>query len=91
MAAILAAPVAIKASFRLRASSPLSHRNRIFDQAGLHMGLQTLTHHLAAKHINDSGQVQPAFIGSDIGGIAAQKLVECLRRKTPLHQVSSHR
>lgn len=40
---------------------------------------------------NHTSQVQPAFVDSDIGDVTAQQLVGCLRRKTPLHQVSSNR
>lgn len=55
------------------------------------MGLQAPSHYLTAEHVNHSSQVQPAFVGSDIGDVTAQQLVGCLRRKTPLHQVRSNR
>ena len=56
----------------------------------MHIGLQTPAHYLAAEHINNGSQIQPAFIGLDVSDIAAQKLVGGLRRKTPLHQVRSY-
>lgn len=91
MTAILAAPVAVEDGSRLRPPSPPSHCHGIFNQAALHVGLQAPSHHLTAEHVNHSSQVQPAFVGSDIGDVTAQKLVGCLRRKTPLHQVRSNR
>ena len=85
------ASVAVEDSARFRASSPPSHSQRILDQTGLHVGLQAPAHNLTTEHINHSSQVQPAFIGGDIGDVTAKKLVGCLRRKTSLHQVRGHR
>ena len=57
----------------------------IFNQTPVHMRLQAPSHHLTAKHVNHSGQVQAAFVGGDTGDITVQQLVGCLRRNTPLH------
>ena len=72
MAAILGAPIAVEDSPWLRASSPPSHCHGIFKQTALHTGLQAPSHHLTAKHIHDSSQVQPAFVGLNVGDVTAQ-------------------
>ena len=71
MAAILASPITVEDGPRLRASSPPSHCHGIFDQADLHVGLQAPAHYLAAEHIYDCRQVQPAFVGLNIGDVTA--------------------
>jgi hypothetical protein len=49
----------------LRAPSEPRHAQRISDQAGLHVRLHAPAHHLATEQVDDSRQIQPAFIGGD--------------------------
>ena len=75
MAAILAAPVAVEYQPRRLPAPTPCHGQRILDQAGLHVRLQAPTHHLAVKRVDDGGQVQPAFVGLDVGDVATPELV----------------
>ena len=69
MAAVLTAPVTMEDDTCGWSATPPGHCERIFDQAGLHVLLQTPAHYLATKHVNDCGQVQPPFIGRNIGDV----------------------
>ena len=50
-------------------ATPPRHGQRVLDQAGLHVRLQAPAHHLAAKQVDDGGQVQPAFVGLDVNEV----------------------
>ena len=91
MAAILAAPVAVEYQTGWWPATPPRHGQRVLDQAGLHVRLQAPAHHLAAKQVDDGGQVQPAFVGLDVGDVATPELVGSFRVEAPLHQVRCHR
>lgn len=71
--AILASPVAVEDAPWLRTFSSPNHCHGIFNQAGLHVGLQTPADNLTTEHINDSSQVQPTFIGSVIGDMSPHR------------------
>jgi hypothetical protein len=75
MAAVLATPVRMEDQPRLRAPSEPCHAQRISDQAGLHVRLHAPAHHLTAKQVNDRCQIQPAFVGGDVGDVAGPRLV----------------
>lgn len=91
LAAILAAPVAVKDQARGRPAPKARHQQRILDQRGLHVRLQAPAHHLAAVQVQHGGQVQPTFVGSDVGDVAAPHHVGRCRREAALHQVRGHR
>ncbi len=75
MAAILAAPVAMEYQTGWWPATPSRHGQRVLDQAGLHVRLQAPAHHVAAEQVDDGGQVQPAFVGLDVGDVATPELV----------------
>jgi hypothetical protein len=48
-------------------------------------------HHQAAEQVNHTDQVQPAFVGGDVGDVAAPDLVGRRRREVSRQQVLGHR
>ena len=84
-------PVAVEYQTGWWPATPPRHGQRVLDQAGLHVRLQAPAHHLAAKQVDDGGQVQPAFVGLDVGDVATPELVGSFRVEAPLHQVRCHR
>ena len=75
MAAILAATVAVKDRSFAWVSPPAGHEQGVLDQAFLHVGLQAPAHHLAAVQIQHHRQIQPAFIGANVGDVGDPNFV----------------
>ena len=43
---------------------------RIRSHTGQHVRFHATTHHLATEQVDHRRQVQPAFVGGDVGGVA---------------------
>lgn len=63
------------------------HFQCIRHQAALHVRLHAPAHHLATEQVNDRGQIQPAFVGGDVGDIARPDLIGCSRSEVALQQI----
>ncbi|MDF2464855.1 MAG: hypothetical protein K0Q43_3090, partial [Ramlibacter sp.] len=77
----------MKDQARRRAAPKPRHAQGIRHCAGLHVRPHAPAHHLAAEQVNDRRQVQPAFIGGDVGDVARPGLVRRRRREVARQQI----
>lgn len=91
MRTILAAPVAMNNESRRRPAQRCRPKQRPHDQMPCHALIHGVTDDLAGAQILQGSQVQPAFLGVDVGDIAAPHLVRCCSGEALLQQVGCHR
>ncbi len=68
-----------------------SPKQRLTDQPVGHSLSLRITHNLTGKHILETSQIKPAFVGSDIGDITGPEFVGLRRRKNLTKEILRHR
>lgn len=56
----------------------------------LHVLLLAPAHHLTTEQVNNTRQVDPAFVGGNVGDVATPDSIGCLWIELTLHQVQHH-
>lgn len=62
----------MKDQARLWPTPEPGHAQRIRQRIGLHVVSHAPAHHLAAEQVDHARQIQPAFVGGDVGGAHTQ-------------------
>ena len=91
VAGVLAAPVGVMHQPRGRLPAEPGHGQRIGHDVRRHARFQRPADDLAVEQIQHDGQVEPAFIGPQVGDVGRPDLIRCGRGEVPLQQVLGHR
>lgn len=87
MAGVLATPVGMVHQTRCRLPAEPGHGQRIRRDVRRQAWLERPTHHLAVEQVEHDSQVEPAFIGPQVGNVGCSNLIWHRRREVAIKPV----